>query len=148
MDRYETKEKQTLFTMDDELEPIDDVLFLKNIIEDRKSKYSATCKKITKIEDVKDFFAFINKYKFYKKANHNTYAYRIKLEDGSLLEGKNDDWELGGGNCILSMMRKSKMINCMVVVTRYFGWIQLHSDRFKHLLDATKIILEQSKKTK
>lgn len=143
MDRYKTFQKQTLFSSADEKKFDQDVIFLKNIIEDRKSKYSATCKHIDHPDEVKDFFTFIKKYKFFQKATHNTYAYRILLKDGSVLEGKNDDGELGGGNCILNVMQKKKILNCMVVVTRYFGWIHLNADRFKHLVEATKLVLEK-----
>jgi putative IMPACT (imprinted ancient) family translation regulator len=29
--------------------------------------------------------------KYFKKATHNSYAFRLQLENGSILEGKNDD---------------------------------------------------------
>jgi len=31
--------------------------------------------------------------KYFRKATHNTYAYRILQENGSILESKNDDGE-------------------------------------------------------
>ncbi len=145
MNRYSTEEKQTLFSLDDEFLFDKETFFLKNIIEDRGSKYSWTCTKVLSKQEVKDFFKYINKYKYYKKATHNTYAYRIKQEDWSIIEWKNDDWELGWANCILSTMKKKKIVNCMIVVTRYFGWVHLNSDRFKHLVDATWIVVEKAK---
>lgn len=35
------------------------------------------------------------------------------------------------------------MINVIIVVTRYFGGVQLHADRFRHVVDATKMFLEE-----
>jgi len=139
--RYETKEKQTLFWFEDDFEATENSLFLKNIIEDRGSKYSATFFKIADIKQVKERFKELQKYKFYKKATHNTYAYRIKMEDGSILEWKNDDGELWGWNCILTVMKKEKIVNSMIIVTRYYGWVHLNNDRFKRILDWTKKII-------
>ena len=144
--RYKTEEKQTLFWFDDNFEATQDSLFLKNIIEDRGSKYSATFFKITDIKQVKEKFKELQKYKFYKKATHNTYAYRINMPDGSILDGKNDDGELGWWNSILTVMRKEKIVNAMIVVTRYYWWVHLNNDRFKHLLDSTKAIIVSLKK--
>ncbi len=149
MNRYKTYEKQTLFSDNNEKEFDKDTFFLKNIIEDRKSKYSWTCTKVLSKQEVKDFFNYINKYKYYKKATHNTYAYRIKTEDGSILEWKNDDGEVWWWNCILTTMKKRKIVNCMIIITRYFGWVHLNADRFKHLVNWTWIIIdyiEQRKK--
>ena len=84
--RYKTEEKQSLFVVGDIFESNLDFLFLKDIIEDRKSKYSVTYKKVFLKDDVKSYFKSLQKEKFYKKATHNTYAYRILLEDGSILE--------------------------------------------------------------
>jgi len=141
--RYKTEEKQSLFVVGDIFESNLDFLFLKDIIEDRKSKYSVTYKKVFSKDDIKNYFHSLQKEKFYKKATHNTYAYRILVEDGSILEGKNDDGELGWWNCILNVMKHKNIVNTMIVVTRYYGWIHLNNDRFKHIIDATKIILEK-----
>lgn len=142
MSRYKTYEKQTLFWDNEEIEFNQETFFLKNIIEDRKSKYSWTCTKVTSKEEVKEFSKYIQKFKYYKKATHNTYAYRIKQEDGSVLEWKNDDGEIGWWNCVLTVMKKRKIINCMIIITRYYGWIHLNTDRFKHLVDGTWIIIQ------
>ena len=140
--RYKTEEKQSLFAVWDIFITKQDFLFMKDVIEDRKSKYSVTYKKVFSKEEVKIYFKQIQKEKFYKKATHNTYAYRILLDDGSILDGKNDDGELGGGNCILNVLKKKNIVNTMVIVTRYYGWIHLNNDRFKHIIDSTKIILD------
>jgi len=143
--RYKTDEKQNLFVVWDIFVSKKESLFLKNIIEDRKSKYSVTYVKIDSKEKVKEKFKLALKYKFYKKATHNTYAYRILLEDGSILEWKNDDGELWWWNCILSTMQKENIVNSMIIVTRYYGWIHLNNDRFKHIIDSTKFIIEKLK---
>lgn len=61
----------------------------------------------------------------YKDASHNCYAYIIGENEGILRYS--DDGEPGGtaGLPIISLMRSEKLVNCCVVVTRYFGGILL-----------------------
>ena len=42
-------------------------------------------------EQLDEFIKILKQDKYFKKATHNSFAYRIKQENGSLLEGKNDD---------------------------------------------------------
>jgi putative IMPACT (imprinted ancient) family translation regulator len=42
-------------------------------------------------------------------------------------------------------LQRSDAVNIIVVVTRYFWWVKLQSDRFKNVIDATKIFLEHAK---
>jgi len=95
---------------------------MQNVIVDRKSKYTVV---------------------WGQKSTHNTYAYRIKLENWSILEGKNDDGETWAWNCILRELQRAEAINTIVVVTRYFWWIHLQADRFKNVIESTKIILNE-----
>jgi putative IMPACT (imprinted ancient) family translation regulator len=48
--------------------------------------------------------------------------------------------------CILRELQRENAINIMLIVTRYFGGIQLHTDRFKNVIDACKIFFEKEKK--
>jgi putative IMPACT (imprinted ancient) family translation regulator len=118
---------------------------LPNVIVDRKSKYTVVWWYITKKEDIKKFLWDLLVDKYFKKATHNSYAYRILLENWSILEWKNDDWETGAWNCILRELQRENMVNIIVVVTRYFGWIHLNADRFKNVINATKEILKFKK---
>ncbi len=58
-------------------------------------------------------------------ARHHCYAYIIGLNEGIMRYS--DDGEPGGtaGLPILSLIRAEKLVNCCVVVTRYFGGILL-----------------------
>ena len=118
---------------------------LKNNIVDRKSKYTTIWLYIENKEEVWQFMKELLKDKYFSKATHNTYAYRVLLDNWSILESKNDDWETAAWNCILRELQRENMVNTLVVVTRYFGWIQLHSDRFKNVINATKEILKFKK---
>jgi putative IMPACT (imprinted ancient) family translation regulator len=118
---------------------------LPNVIIDRKSKYTVVWWYIRKKEDIKKFMWDLLIDKYFKKATHNSYAYRILLENWSILEWKNDDWETGAWNCILRELQRENMVNVIVVVTRYFWWIHLNADRFKNVINATKEILKFKK---
>ena len=60
-----------------------------------------------------------------RDARHHCYAYIIGRNEGILRYS--DDGEPGGtaGMPILSLMRSEKLVDCCVVVTRYFGGILL-----------------------
>jgi putative IMPACT (imprinted ancient) family translation regulator len=81
--------------------------------------------------------------KYFQEADHNSYAYRIKLENGSILEWKNDDWENWAWLCILRELQRETMINTIVIVTRIFWGTLLYADRFKNVIEATKIMLRE-----
>lgn len=117
----------------------------KDVIVDRKSKYTVVAYKITDIADVKKYFAELKKESYFRKATHNTYAYRLVWENGNVLEGKNDDGEQGAGMCILRELQRENALGVMLIVTRYFGWVQLHGDRFRNVVDASKIFFEKEK---
>lgn len=114
---------------------------LQNIVIDRKSKYTTVWWLIESKEEVDLFIKELLKDKYFQKSTHNTYAYRIKLDNWSILEWKNDDWEVWAWNCILRELQRENYINSIVVVTRYFWWIHLNADRFKNVINATKEIL-------
>ena len=118
---------------------------MSNVVVDRKSKYTVVAWYVESKEEIKDFMKEILKDKYFQKATHNTYSYRIKQENWSILEWKNDDWETWAWNCILRELQRAEVVNCIVIVTRYFWWIQLHSDRFKNVINATKDILKFKK---
>lgn len=116
---------------------------LKDIIIDRKSKYTVVYNYIENKQDLDDFIKIIKNDNYFKKATHNSYAYRILQENWSILEGKNDDWETWAWLCILREIQRADFVNVVVVVTRFFGWVMLQSDRFKHVINATKEILSE-----
>lgn len=116
---------------------------MQNVIVDRKSKYTVVAWLIESKEEIKIFLKEILRDKYFQKSTHNTYAYRIKQENWSILEWKNDDSETWAWNCILRELQRAEVVNLIVIVTRYFWWIKLQSDRFKNVIDATKIILNE-----
>ncbi len=118
----------------------------RDLIIDRKSKYTVVAFQVSSGEDIKTYFKELKKEAYFRKASHNSYAYRITQENGSILEGKNDDGEQGAGMCILRELQRENTTWTMLIVTRYFWGIQLHADRFKNVIDACKLFFEKEKK--
>lgn len=61
------------------------------------------------------------------KANHVCYGFRVMNAEGQVSEGFSDDGEPGGtsGPPILRVMQHHDLINCAILITRYFGGIKL-----------------------
>lgn len=122
-----------------------DQVIYKDIIIDRKSKYTVVWFTVKSKDEIKQKFSELKHDSYFRKATHNSYAYRITQENWSIFEWKNDDGEQGAGMCILRELQRENASNIMLVVTRYFGWIQLHSDRFKNIIEACKIFFTKEK---
>lgn len=122
------------------------LIIYKDIIIDRKSKYSVVWWYIENETEIKEFIKYIKKDKHFLSATHNSFAYRIKLENGSILEWKNDDGETWAGMCILRELQRENATNIILVITRHFWWIYLQTDRFKNVIDACKMFFVEIKK--
>lgn len=121
-------------------------IVLTNVIEDKWSKYTVVADVLHGEKAHKSWVTNLKQDKYFAKATHNSYARRVKLSDWSIVEWKNDDGEAGAGQIILREMQRVNAVNMIIVVTRYFGWVMLHGDRFRHVVDATKVVLEEIQK--
>lgn len=63
----------------------------------------------------------------HRKANHHVTAFRYLDQDHRVVEGCKDDGEPGGtaGMPMLQVLRGRALIDCAVIVTRYFGGTKL-----------------------
>lgn len=120
----------------------------RDLIIDRKSRYTVVAFKISTLSDVKNNFKILLHDDYFRKATHNSYAYRLSHDNGSILEWKNDDGEQWAGMCILRELQRENAVGIMIIVTRYFWWIQLYADRFKNIIDACKIFFTKEKEKK
>ncbi len=120
-------------------------IILKEIIIDRKSKYTVVWAVVYSKQDVDKFIENLKLDKYFKNATHNSFAYRIKLENWSILEWKNDDGETGAWMCILREIQRINWVNMILIITRYFWWIKLQTDRFKNIIDWCKTFFEKIK---
>ncbi|XP_076470114.1 protein IMPACT-like [Babylonia areolata] len=79
-------------------------------------------------------------------ATHNMVAYRIVQNDKGaprVFQGCDDDGETHAGSRMLHLLQIVNAENVVVVVSRWYGGILLGPDRFKHISNCTRSILEQ-----
>lgn len=138
------KTNQVSIAFSDEISPTETFIQFEKIITDRGSKYSVSGGIVKNREDIKNFLKKLKSKSKYAKATHNTYAARVK-KDNQIFDLKNDDGETGAGAVILRILQKQNIVNCIVVVTRWYGGIKLQGDRFRHVQDATKYFCEKIK---
>lgn len=97
-------------------------------------------------ETEEEALAFLSKVREqYKDARHNCYAYIIGLNSGIMRYS--DDGEPGGtaGLPMMDVLRGAGVVNCCVVVTRYFGGILLGTGGLvRAYTQAAKLALQAS----
>lgn len=65
-------------------------------------------------------------------ADHNIYAYRTQAPQSDyIFQSSDDDGENGGGAHLLKILQESKLVNAMLVVSRWYGGIFLGPDRWQ-----------------
>ncbi|XP_022837657.1 protein IMPACT-like [Spodoptera litura] len=117
------------------------------VIVDRKSIFQGHAAEVHSIDDVN---AVLTKLKMNKKicnATHNMYAYRIERKTGkgnSILQDCDDDGEAHAGGRMLHLLQILDQKNTLVVVSRWYGGIQLGPDRFRHINNATRQAIQQA----
>lgn len=112
-------------------------------VTDRKSKFVAHLVHVDSVDEVDVAMTDLLRDKKVANATHNIAAYRIVEPDGRLVAFRDDDGETGAGDKLLYMLERMDMKNTLVVVTRWYGGIQLGPDRFKHITGCAKQLIEQ-----
>jgi putative IMPACT (imprinted ancient) family translation regulator len=79
-------ENQFSFDISSDFVLSEDRVEIRDIIIDRKSKYTVVAFKTSELTDVKTYFKQLTSDSYFRKASHNSYAYRIKQENGSIVE--------------------------------------------------------------
>ncbi len=83
---------------------------------------------ITHLVPISEYEGLQNRLKYeHPKANHVVYALRYLNEFDQVVENSSDDGEPKGcaGTPALNVLRGKEMINCAVLIVRYFGGIKL-----------------------
>lgn len=90
----------------------------------KKSQFIATAYKITKVEEKGELLDKVKREM--KKATHNAWALRCETPTG-IWEDSSDDGEVSGcaGRPIMTILQQLQIVNVLVIVTRYYGGINL-----------------------
>jgi len=109
-------------------------------VTEKKSKFQAFVGKATTEKEAHDFVqALLRSSKKIRQATHNIMAYRLANND----QQRDDDGESGAGDKLLYLLDVLDAKDLVVVVTRWYGGIQLGHARFKIIVEcARNAILE------
>nr|XP_019008726.1 uncharacterized protein I206_06408 [Kwoniella pini CBS 10737]OCF47507.1 hypothetical protein I206_06408 [Kwoniella pini CBS 10737] len=122
--------------------------FTSNPIIDRKSTFIGHSIKISNEKEIPLLInELLNDKKIAKAAHPAIFAYRLVKDSGGPA-GKiyntdyDDDGETAAGSRLKHLLEILELENVLIVVTRWFGGIQLGPDRFKHINQAARDALE------
>lgn len=115
---------------------------LDSVVSDRGSRYAVTGGPVQGRAGIDAFLRDLKREKRFAKATHNSWA--AILSDGGPV--KNDDGEAGAGAVILKMLDREQLTDCVVVVTRWYGGVQLGGDRFAHIVTCVRAFLAEWRK--
>ncbi|KAG5898032.1 hypothetical protein JTB14_001743 [Gonioctena quinquepunctata] len=107
-------------------------------ITDRKSVFQGHVCSVKSKADVKTFMDLLLENRKIAHATHNISAYRIVLPNNVILQDCDDDGENKASSRLLELIQTMKLNDAMVVVSRWYGGIQLGPDRFRHITNAAR----------
>ncbi|OQR95288.1 impact [Thraustotheca clavata] len=110
-------------------------------ITDRKSTFQANAVEVHSVDQVKEFVDYLLQDRKIARATHNMLAYRI-VNGANIIKDCDEDGEHGAGSKMSHLLEMTRAENVAVVVTRWYGGIQLGPDRFKHIANAARNVLE------
>ena len=113
---------------------------IRDVVRDRGSKYAVAGGVADSREAAAAMLAELKRDKKFARATHNTWAILLDA-DGTPDPVKNDDGEAGAGAIILRMLEREGLTNHLIVVTRWYGGVQLGGDRFRHVQEAVRAYL-------
>jgi len=112
-------------------------------IEDRKSVFQGHTAVVKSLDEVKLVINKLYENKKIAQAAHNIYAYRIfHKEKNTWLSDCEDDGEDAAGGRLLHLLEILDVVDRLVVVTRWYGGILLGPDRFKHINNAARSVIQ------
>jgi putative IMPACT (imprinted ancient) family translation regulator len=114
------------------------MIVLEDVLRDRGSRYAASIGLVRDRAGIEAFLAQLRSRRRFAKATHHSWA--AVLTEGGPLKG--DDGEAGAGAVILRMLEREALTNHVVVVTRWYGGVNLGGDRFAHVVTCTRAALK------
>ncbi|KAJ3129196.1 hypothetical protein HK098_002180 [Nowakowskiella sp. JEL0407] len=121
------------------------VISSKEPLIDRKSVFIAHISPVFTVEDTKTVMRQLLTEKKIAKATHNISAYRLASNNTITRRDCDDDGETAAGKRLLHLLEIMDVKNCMAVVSRWYGGIQLGPKRFSHINNVARILLEENK---
>jgi hypothetical protein len=105
---------------------------LSTVIIEKKSVFVARAASVASPAQAKDFLHhLLGTDRKVARATHNITAWRIRGTNDTTYQDCDDDGETAAGGRLLHLMQLMDVWDVMVVVTRWYGGIQLGPDRFR-----------------
>ena len=112
---------------------------------DRRSTFQAHVAPVVCKDHVKDVTQFLKTNKKIASATHNITAYRISGgPHNTCIQDSDDDGEAHAGARLLHLLQILDVRDVFVMVSRWYGGTQLGPDRFKHINNVARDLLEKS----
>ena len=105
---------------------------LSDVVTEKKSVFIARAAAVTSVEQARQYLShLLANDKKVAKATHNITAWRIHGENGVQYQDCDDDGETAAGSRLLHLLELMNVWGAIVVVTRWYGGVQLGPDRFR-----------------
>lgn len=117
------------------------------VIIDRRSSFQGHAAEVHRVEEVHAVLAKLKLNRKIMNATHNMYAYRIECKTAKgarILQDCDDDGETHAGGRMLHLLQILGQKNTIVIVSRWYGGIQLGPERFKHINNAARQVIQQA----
>ncbi|KAG7449761.1 ribosomal protein S5 domain 2-like protein [Guyanagaster necrorhizus] len=108
-----------------------------------KSTFLAHATEIRDGDMVPEFIDHLTSLPQLKRATHCMYAYRVSSESTKLSLGQQDGGESGAGDHLARLLELSRCENVVVVVSRWYGGVQLGSERWRRISEVAKDALNK-----
>ncbi|KAK0212470.1 ribosomal protein S5 domain 2-type protein [Desarmillaria ectypa] len=110
-----------------------------------KSTFLAHATEIRDVEMLPVFIDHLTSLPQLKRATHCMYAYRVSSssESTKLSLGQQDGGESGAGDHLARLLELSRCENVVVVVSRWYGGVQLGSERWRRISEVAKDALNK-----
>jgi len=105
---------------------------LSDVVTEKKSVFVARAARVSSPLEAKTYLQhLLSTDKKAAKATHNITAWRIQGANDTVYQDCDDDGETAAGSRLLHLMQLMDIWNVMVIVTRWYGGVQLGPDRFR-----------------
>ncbi|KAK5137761.1 hypothetical protein LTR08_007333 [Meristemomyces frigidus] len=134
---------------DGQQQPLDDLSdpppwTLSVVVTEKKSIFIARAAPVSSTDQAKQYLAhLLSTDRKVAKATHNITAYRIQGPNGIQYQDCDDDGETAAGGRLLHLLELMGVWDAMVVVSRWYGGVQLGPDRFRIINQTARNALVQ-----
>jgi len=140
----EEREKQKQVEKCDVVDPINDIeIIAGETIIDRKSTFQPFYAKVNTVADALRFREKLLQNRKIASATHNMFVYKVN-ENGIVKSDADEDGESGAEGRMLHLVDITGAVDIAVIVTRWYGGIHLGGDRWKHINNCLRQILEDN----